>query len=265
MLPDSIELLRPDLPHGHFRAAVFDFDGTVSLLREGWSRLMAEIGLEHLGDETSLEYLEREMLLLSGKPSIHQMRRLAEIVRERTGNSPDPETMLAVFLKGLISLSAARQERIVSGADHPAAWTVRGTLSLLENLRRRGVTLLLASGTDVDFVKRECEILGVAAFFGERIHGPADNSPDFSKRTVIEGFLKELDLPGTALLGFGDGYSETVEIKRAGGTMIGVASAEVGVPGLNDMKRTMLIELGADIIVGDYAHGDELLDWLFQR
>ena len=263
MLPDAIEPIRP-IPHrGGFRAAVFDFDGTVSLLREGWSRLMAEIGLEHLGDAASIDYLEREMLLLSGKPSIHQMRRLAEIIRERTGRSPDPDAMLAVFLKALISLSAARQDRITSGADHPAAWTIRGTLSLLDNLRRRGVTLLLASGTDIEFVKRECAILGVAEFFGERIHGPADNTPDFSKRTVIEEFLKELDLPGSALLGFGDGYSETVEVKRAGGTMIGVASAEVGVPGINAMKRTMLIELGADAIVGDYAHSDELLDWLF--
>ena len=263
MLPDSVELVRTDIPRGHFRAAVFDFDGTVSLLREGWSRLMAEIGLEHLGDATSLEYLEREMLLLSGKPSIHQMRRLAEIIAEHTGRSADPDAMLKVFVPRLIALSAERQTRILSGGDQPAAWTVPGTSALLANLRRRGVTLLLASGTDIAFVKRECDILGVAEFFGERIHGPAENTPDFSKRTVIEEFLKELGLPGEALLGFGDGYSETVEVKRAGGTMIGVASAEIGVPGINDMKRTMLIELGADAIVGDYVHGDELLDWLF--
>ena len=263
MLPDAIEVIRPTIPRGGFRAAVFDFDGTVSLLREGWSRLMAEVGLEHLGDSTPIDFLEREMLLLSGKPSIHQMRRLAEIIAEHTGRSADPDAMLKVFLPRLIALSAERQTRILRGVDQPAAWTVPGTSALLANLRRRGVTLLLASGTDIAFVKRECDILGVAEFFGERIHGPAENTPDFSKRTVIEEFLKELGLPGEALLGFGDGYSETVEVKRAGGTMIGVASAEIGVPGINDMKRTMLIELGADAIVGDYVHGDELLDWLF--
>ena len=97
MLPDAIEVVRPPRNRGGFRAAVFDFDGTVSLLREGWSRLMAEVGLEHLGDSTPIDFLEREMLLLSGKPSIHQMRRLAEIIRERTGKSPDPDAMLAVF------------------------------------------------------------------------------------------------------------------------------------------------------------------------
>jgi len=261
--PESVELLHPDLPRGGFRAAVFDFDGTVSLLREGWSRLMAEIGLEHLRDPGLVGYLEREMLLLSGKPSIHQMRRLSAIIAERTGTAPDPDALLQVFLKRLIALSAERQERIRTGRDEPDAWIVRGTRALLENLRRRGVALVLASGTDLAFVKREAELLGLTEFFGDRIHGPADNTPDFSKRTVIAEFLAELGLPGSALLGFGDGYSETVEVKRAGGTAIGVASAEVGVPGINAMKRTMLIELGADAIVGDYAEGDALLDWLF--
>jgi len=264
VLPDSIEVLNPALPRGGFRAAVFDFDGTVSLLREGWSRLMAEIGIEHLGDPMQAAFLERQMLLLSGKPSIHQMRRLSAIVSERTGIAPDPEELLQVFLKRLVAISAERQGRITGGRDEPDAWTVRGTRALLEDLRRRGVALLLASGTDIGFVKRECDILGVTEFFGERIHGPADNTPDFSKRTVIEGFLKELGLPGEALLGFGDGYSETVEVKRARGTAVGVASAEVGVPGINAMKRTMLIELGADVIVPDYTHGEELMEWLFR-
>lgn len=260
---DSIELLRPIVPC-QFRAAVFDFDGTLSLLREGWSRLMAEIGIDHHKDRTQLEYLEREMLLLSGKPSIHQMRRLAEIILERTGKTADPDAMLQLLLKRLIALSAERQERITSGRDRPDNWTVFGSRTLLENLRRRGVTLLLASGTELDFVKRECEILGLSEFFGSRIHGPTDNSANFSKRAVIEDFMKELGLPGEELLGFGDGYSETVEIKRAGGTMIGLASAEVGVPGINTMKRTMLIELGADVIVPDYSHGEELIEWLFR-
>ena len=95
---DSIEVLRPLIPC-QFRAVVFDFDGTLSLLREGWSRLMAEIGIDHLGDRTQLEFLEREMLLLSGQPSIHQMRRLAEIILERTGESADPEGIAPASIK----------------------------------------------------------------------------------------------------------------------------------------------------------------------
>ncbi len=37
---DAIEVLRPSLPRGRFRSVLFDFDGTLSLLREGWPQVM---------------------------------------------------------------------------------------------------------------------------------------------------------------------------------------------------------------------------------
>src|ERR671932_103146 len=39
-LDDEIEVLRPGLPRGRFRSALFDFDGTLSLIREGWPQVM---------------------------------------------------------------------------------------------------------------------------------------------------------------------------------------------------------------------------------
>ena len=39
-LDDEIEILRPDLPRGRFRSVLFDFDGTLSLIREGWPQVM---------------------------------------------------------------------------------------------------------------------------------------------------------------------------------------------------------------------------------
>ena len=53
------------------------------------------------------------------------------------------------------------------------------------------------------------------------------------------------------LLGFGDGVVEAQEVKRAGGTFVGVASAEPGQTGINAEKRTRLIAAGADIIADD--------------
>ena len=38
MTDPDFEILRPDLPRGRFKAVLFDFDGTLSLLREGWPR-----------------------------------------------------------------------------------------------------------------------------------------------------------------------------------------------------------------------------------
>jgi phosphoglycolate phosphatase len=75
--------------------------------------------------------------------------------------------------------------------------------------------------------------------------------------------LRDRGISGHELVGFGDGYSETVEVKRAGGLAVGVASVEPGMNGVNPFKRAMLIELGADVIVPDYAAHEELVAWLF--
>ena len=39
-MTNDIELINPNIPHGKVRCAVFDFDGTLSLLREGWPQVM---------------------------------------------------------------------------------------------------------------------------------------------------------------------------------------------------------------------------------
>ena len=36
----SIEVIRDDVTRGQFKAALFDFDGTVSLIRQGWQEVM---------------------------------------------------------------------------------------------------------------------------------------------------------------------------------------------------------------------------------
>lgn len=264
------EVIRPNFARGNFRAVVFDFDGTVSLLREGWARIMAELGRERLAEQSLvresdaelLAYLEREMLLLSGKPSIFQMRRLAEEVANRGGVAPDADAMLGEFLLRLLANIQSRIDDLKSGNCSPADWTVPGTHALLDELQRRGILLVLASGTDRAFVEHDLELLDLARYFGDRVFAPANNTPNFSKRDVIEGLIRD-GIPGERLLGFGDGYSETVEMKRAGGAAIGVASVEPPQVGTNAMKREMLIGLGADVIVPDYREHMALVEWLW--
>lgn len=263
------EVINANLRRKGFRAVVFDFDGTLSLLREGWARIMAELGHEHLSaaklvrepEAELLTYLEREMLMLSGKPSIFQMRRLSEEVATRGGVAPDPDAMLVEFLKRLTANIQSRIDDLKSGAVPPSAWTVPGTHAILDELQNRGVLLVLASGTDRAFVEHDLQLLDLARYFGDRVFAPANNAPAFTKRDVIEGLIRD-GIPGEQLLGFGDGYSETVEMKRAGGAAIGVASVEPPLAGINAMKREMLIGLGADVIVPDYNETEKLLQWL---
>src|SRR5262249_54898210 len=96
-LDEQIEVLRPDLPRGQFRSALFDFDGTLSLIREGWPQVMVPMMVEVLRAtgtaETEPELtakVEEFVMRLTGRQTIYQMIRLAEEVRARGGAPLDP-------------------------------------------------------------------------------------------------------------------------------------------------------------------------------
>ena len=83
-------------------------------------------------------------------------------------------------------------------------------------------------------------------------------------REALGELGREQSIEGGQLLGFGDGHSETLEVKRVGGTAVGIASSEPPETGVHAMKRAMLAELGADLIVPDYAMQEALLAWLLE-
>ena len=46
----AIEVLRPDFVAGRFRAVLFDFDGTLSLIRRNWQNVMIPMMVRILGE-----------------------------------------------------------------------------------------------------------------------------------------------------------------------------------------------------------------------
>jgi hypothetical protein len=54
-IDDEIEVIRPDLPRGRFRGVLFDFDGTLSLIREGWPLVMIPMMVEVLRETGTSE------------------------------------------------------------------------------------------------------------------------------------------------------------------------------------------------------------------
>ena len=109
----------------------------------------------------------------------------------------------------------------------------------------------------------EATILGVADFFDGGIYGALDRYEDFSKAKVIQEIIKDHQLSGEELLGFGDGYVEIENVKAVGGYAVGVASNELTREGINEWKRSRLTRAGADMIIPDYRELQELLDHLF--
>jgi phosphoglycolate phosphatase len=265
----DIEILRPSMPRGHFRFVLFDFDGTLSLIREGWPDVMIPMMVDELRQtgsgesEPALRALVEEFVMrLNGKQTIYQMMQLGEEVKKRGGEPLEPLAYKHRYHELLMARISGRIDDLATGRARPEDWTVAGSHALLKTLRSRGLTLYLASGTDLQFVRREAELLGLTAYFGRHIYGALDVYQNFSKKIVIERLLEENNLRGEELLGFGDGFVEIEEVKRVGGVAVAVASDEVKRQGVHAWKRDRLIRAGADIVIGDYRAQDELLDYL---
>jgi phosphoglycolate phosphatase len=240
-------------PSWQIRHVLFDFDGTLSLVRAGWAEVMTEMFVEHIGEEG--RGLARENILrLNGKPTIHQMRWLSENARSRES----PELHLEEYLRRLQTVIDRRL------ANDRESLLVHGARAMLEALSAHGLTLHLASGTDEAAVRREAELLGIAHYFDGRLSGaPPDDRP-FSKMAIIESILRDHAMTGAALLSFGDGHVETENTKQVGGLAVAVASDEVehGSGRVDPAKRALLFEAGADVVIPDYHDAAALLDML---
>jgi phosphoglycolate phosphatase-like HAD superfamily hydrolase len=270
LLHDEIEIVNPSLPRGRFCSVLFDFDGTLSLIREGWPQVMIPMMVEVLRETGTAEgpaelaaAVEDFVMRLNGRQTIYQMMQLADEVRRRGGQPLEPLAYKHRYHDLLMQRIRSRLDALASGTATPEEWTVPGSHALLEALRRRGLDLYLASGTDLKYVRREAELLGLAPFFGPHIYGALDDYQNFSKKMVIDRILREHDLHGEELLGFGDGFVEIEEIKHVGGVAVAVASDEVQRQGINAWKRDRLVRAGADVVIPEYRQGERLLRYLF--
>jgi phosphoglycolate phosphatase-like HAD superfamily hydrolase len=254
---------RHDISH-----VLFDFDGTLSLIRQGWPDVMVPMFTEVLpalpGEtETDRRRLAFEDIMhLNGKQTIYQMMQLCERIRERGGEPREPLWYKHEYLRRLEIRIGSRLEGLRTGSIPPDELLVHGARPMLENLHRRGLPLYLASGTDEVFVKQEAELLGLLPYFGPRIYGAQDDYKTFSKKMVIERILRENEIRGEALLSFGDGYVEIENTKEAGGLAVAVASDEAhnGSGRMDAWKRERLSGVGADVVIADFRDADALLE-----
>lgn len=265
----QIEIRNPELVTGRVRTCLFDFDGTLSLIREGWQEVMIPQMVEVLRElntgesEAELASVVSEFVTrLTGKQTIYQMIALADAVRERGGEPLDPLVYKQAYLERLWERIAHRVEGLQEGRLDPEDWLVPGARRLLERLAAAGVTMVLASGTDHPYVVSEAQALRVDHYFGDRLYGARDDYQTFSKKLVIERILQEYQLQGPEFCAWGDGFVEIEDAHAVGGLAVGVATDEERREGINEWKRNRLIQAGADLIVGDFREADALLAYL---
>ncbi len=223
--------------------------------------MMVEILLTTGTDESRselTELVERFVMRLNGRQTIYQMIRLTEEIKRRGGSPLDPLDYKRQYHDLLWQQVGRRVEAVQEGQLTADEMTVPGARDLLSQLRDQGIVLYLASGTDLTYVAREVTVLGLDHFFESRVYGAVDDYKTFSKAMVIRRMIDEAKFDPAEIIGFGDGFVEIEEVKRVGGTAVGVASNESTRQGIDHWKRDRLIRAGADLIIGDYRCREEL-------
>lgn len=266
----QIEILR-EVDRGGIKHVLFDFDGTISLLREGWQGIMGPVCVEMIcGDTPVTAAIEHEVTEMieetTGINTILQMERLAEMVRAH-GLVPEDKVLDAHGYKQIYNdrLMVPVRERIgklESGKLRVDEVTVKGSRRFLELLSAKGVTMYVFSGTDQDDVRNEARVVGVDHYFAE-IWGALRTYEESSKEKVLRDLIARHGLHGAEVLILGDGPVELRHGKQFGGIAVGVASDEARGYGWNESKRVRLIRAGADVMVPDFGEAESLIAYLF--
>ena len=262
----GMEILKLPQKNRVFKSALFDFDGTLSLIREGWQQIMVPYFCELLqaspdnsGDIEAcvIDFVDR----LTGKQTIFQCIQVGEEIKKRGGTAEEPLVYKTEYLRRLHEKIKSRKEGLKNGIISPEEMVVPGAVAFLEKLKESGISIYLASGTDHDAVAEESKLLGLDKYFGKNIYGALDeHATDCTKELVIKQILSENNITGEELISFGDGYVEIELIADIGGYAVAVATDEVRKVGINDWKRSRLTQAGASAVIPDFADAEKIMD-----
>lgn len=252
-----------ELPVRGFTQALFDFDGTLSTLRQGWEEVMIPLMVEEISagrpdpeiEAEVREYVDRSTGILT----IRQMEWLAGAVQrhQRQARVRSAADYKALYLARLMESVDRRLDDLFNGRVDPERHLLAGATAFVHALAARGVRLHLASGTDHEHVVREAQALGLADCFEGRIYGALDGNEAHAKERIIHDLLQEI--PPEELLVAGDGPVELREAAQRGVFALGVCSDEVQRSGWNTHKLRRLAEAGANLLIPDFAGWPRLL------
>lgn len=255
--------------------AIFDHDGTISTLRQGWEEIMEPMMVKAVTgkkykdiDEKTLnkvtaainDYIDRT----TGVQTLVQMKGLIDIINsfgliaeDKILNEFEYKN---IYNKDILSLANSRVKKLKNLELSIEDFTIIKSISFLKILHKKGILLYLASGTDQKDVIREAGILGYADLFKGGIYGAVGDISKEPKKIVLKRILADIgENNSQQIVTFGDGPVEIRETCKNRGLAIGVASDEKRRYGLNEVKRKRLILAGADIIIPDFSQMDQLL------
>ena len=134
-----LEIIHPGASASRAKVAIFDFDGTLSLIRSGWMDVMVPMCVEQLlvlktGEtaEQLREGVEDFVWRLTGKETIYQMMALCDAIRTRGGHPNEPSFYKRMYLDRLMERIHTRLDDLRSGKVSPERYLVPGSRQLLD-------------------------------------------------------------------------------------------------------------------------------------
>lgn len=275
----------------NIKHAILDFDGTISMLRDGWQDVMVPMMVEKLVDtpvekdniekliergltkEDATRKVEKDIVAvvidyierLTGKQTIYQMFQFAEELKKRGAIPLDALEYKKEYYVRLNPIVDERKERLARGELTQEDLRVPMAKIFLEELLKRNIVLYLASGTDENYVLAEAETVGLAELFTGGIWGARDDYKSFSKAKAIQLVIKKNQLEPHEIMIIGDGVVEIENMRAAGGLAIGVYTEEGNHYDMNKRKKERLIDAGANLVMSNFDNYKELLEFLFWR
>ena len=259
------------VPRPRATHVVFDFDGTLSWLRHGWTEVaQSVIGARfplREGETTSdiRAHLFREMFRFNGRPTPLFTKEMAAQIRQRGGQA-DANELLETFLQPLNANAHERYAQLRNGTATPDDFIVHGGRALLELLAARGLRIIILSGNPHDQITAEAEMLGLTGFCNGHVYGHIDAN-SFTKQAVLEKLMAEESFTGEEFIMFGDGAAEIEATRNLGGLPIAVCSDEHqnGSGRIDENKRAVLLEAGANVVIADYREPNTLLNLIIGK
>jgi phosphoglycolate phosphatase-like HAD superfamily hydrolase len=187
--------------------AIFDHDGTLSGLREGWERIMEPTMVRAIlgpcfatADESDYHNVTARVRAYidatTGIQTLVQMQGLVKLVAE-FGFVPKAEILdefgyKAIYNEALLDLVRQRLAKLERRELAVDDFVIKGAVPFLRCLSQAGVTLYLASGSDEGDVVAEARALGYAGLFEGRIYGAVGDAGQEAKRIVMDRIIRDI-------------------------------------------------------------------------
>jgi len=227
--------------------AVIDWDGTISLLREGWQKVMQEFIANYISSgspqKKDFDWAKNFIIKTLGENTIDQM---LGIIEKSVKNK---RKILAEKLRREyrdILEEKIRAKRIKQAKNNPDKFIVRGIAQFLEALKKRDIKILVFSGSEQNGkngIGQEARILRLEHYF-DGVFGYNGPVRPYNKDNVLKWVIKKYRIKDPSqILVVGDGPKEIKVGKKFGAITIGLMSKNI--------TKEILIKSGADFVVYD--------------